>query len=111
VPERDVQRVGLRLWQRADCVHHRSAELVKARVGEVDLTFDTDGANDLEPRGRGTELIEQRRLADSGLAVHHERGAPTTSHSPQQFLEPRKLMFSAHERAQSGGRQLLCRPD
>ena len=49
---------GLR--QRADRVRHRPAQLVKARVGKVDLTFDTAGTDDLEPRSRGYELVEQR---------------------------------------------------
>lgn len=82
---------------------------MEARVRKVDLVFDTDGTKDLEPCGRGHELIEQRRLADPGLAAHHERGTPTESHSPKEFLEPCKLTFSADERARSGGRVLLRR--
>jgi hypothetical protein len=43
---------------------------MKAGVGQVDLNLDTDGSNDLEPRRRSGQMLEQRRFANSGVAAH-----------------------------------------
>jgi hypothetical protein len=42
---------------------------MKAGVGEIDLTLNTDGSNDLKTRRHGDQVLEQRRLADAGLAA------------------------------------------
>ena len=78
-PEGHAQRVTLRFWQDADGVEHRSAQLVQTRVGEVDLTLDTHGSNDLEPGRRRDQLLQQRRLPDPRLAVHQQRTAQPLS--------------------------------
>ena len=75
------------------------AQLVQTRVGEVDLTLDTHGSNDLEPGRRRDQLLQQRRLPDPRLAVHQERTARAPSHGRQQRLERCKLALAADEGA------------
>ena len=109
-PERDAQRIGLRLRQCTDRVRHRPAQLLQSRVRKVDLTLDALSANDLEPGRRSDQLLQQRGLADAWLASYDERRAPTGCDGREQLAEPLELGISAHEQAHTRADRSRCRP-
>ena len=75
--ERDPQRLVLRRRKPVQPVEERAAELVEPRVGELHLGLDTDDACDDAAVDARRQCIEQRRLADAGLATEHQ--GPATS--------------------------------
>ncbi len=83
--ERNAQRIGLRLRQCTDRVRHRPAQPLESRVRKVDLTLDAISADDLEPRRRSDQLLQQRGLAHTWLASYHERRAPTGPYSREHL--------------------------
>ena len=110
-PERDPQRLGLRLRQNADRVRHRPTQLLQPRIRQIDLTLDPLRTNDPEPVRCGDHLLQQRRLADTRLAPHHQRRAPTRRDRREQLTQPLELGISAHEQAQTGSGRLRRRPE
>jgi len=71
--ERDAERVALRPGQRTPAIQHPAAELVQPGEGQFHLRFDALSACHLEVGCRVGGVAEQRGLADTGLAAHHQR--------------------------------------
>ena len=72
-PEGRAERVALGAGQLVHLLQVRPAELVQAGVGELDLGLDADGPAD-PAAGRAVEdVLQQRRLADPGLAAQNQR--------------------------------------
>ena len=103
-PERDPQRLALRLRQLHDLVEQWPAELVQTRVREIDLALDADGAKDGEPGCRRRHVIEERRLANAGLTADDERATPAVARGSKQPLQLRQLRPATHH-----GSRRVCR--
>ena len=73
-PERGIERVHLRAWQRLDVVEERKEQLVESGESQLHLRFDSDQSNDLEVGGPGNHVVDQRGLAHAGFAPQDERG-------------------------------------
>ena len=70
-PERDGERVALRIREALHEFEARRAQLLKRGVGELHLPLDADRAGDPEVAPRLDRVLQQRRLADAGLSVHN----------------------------------------
>ncbi len=55
------------------------AQLVKGRVRELDLLFDPERSDGPELPSRLDRVLEQCRLADARLSVHHEHAAASAA--------------------------------
>jgi hypothetical protein len=65
----------LRAWQPLKVVKHRSADLVKAAVGEFHFRLDADGPGDPPASELFGDVPEQCALADTGLAAQDKHAA------------------------------------
>ncbi len=54
---------------------------------ELHLRLDSRGAGDAAPRRVPDEVIEQRALADPGLATQHQRAARPRAHARHQLIQ------------------------
>jgi hypothetical protein len=91
-PERDLERLALRHGEEVEVVDHLAAELMEARVGQLHLRLDRD--HPLDARGRrslGDGLLEQRGLADSGLAEDDQRSAAARPRTVDHGTQAREL--------------------
>jgi hypothetical protein len=59
--------------------------------------LDSNGPGNTELARRLDRVLEQRGLADAGVAVHHEDGAVTVARGIQQPLEHRSLALPAEQ--------------
>jgi hypothetical protein len=89
--ERDPQRVALTGREDLELVHERMHELMQAGIPELHLGFDPDQAQHAQISGCDNRRIEQRSLADPGLAAHHQRGAESTADRVQEELDVRSF--------------------
>ena len=96
-PERDGERVALRIGQTLDELEDRRTELLERRVVELHLPLDARGPDDAEVLARLDRVLEQRGLADAGVAVHDEDGAVTVPRGIQQPLEHLALALPAEQ--------------
>jgi len=76
-PERDAERVTLRIRETFAELENGRTELLQRRVVELHLPFDPDSPNHAKILARLDRALEQRGLADSGLSMHYEDGAMT----------------------------------
>ena len=74
-PERDAQRLLLRLRQRIEVAEHRPAELVHRRERHLQLGLDADDLRDPTAGRLASAVLHQRGLADPRLAAHHQHRA------------------------------------
>lgn len=78
--QRDRERVALRLRQEPKAVEHRGAELVKSGEGQLHLRLHARDPYQPQVRRRPGHVVQQRCLADPGLAAdHHDTAAPSTN--------------------------------
>jgi hypothetical protein len=82
-PDRNAQRVALRLRKGVDPSEHRRAELMNPRERELHLGFDARDLRDTEPRCLSSGVAQQCGLADAGVATNHQHSALTAAHIPQ----------------------------
>ena len=87
--ERDGKRVALRMREAFGELEDRRAQLLKRRVRELHLPFDTDGAGDPELPPRLDRVLQQRGLADARLSVHHQDPAAPAARAPAAGRAPR----------------------
>jgi hypothetical protein len=77
-PESDAERLAMQRRQRGQTVQERVQDNVEPREAELRLELRADSPND--PRSSRLRVecgdIEQRRLADTGVAGHQQRPAP-----------------------------------
>jgi hypothetical protein len=77
-PERDGQRLALGRRQGLRQVGDRRPQLLKRRIRKLHLPLDPDGPQHPELPRRLDRMLQQRRLADARLAIHHQDApAPT----------------------------------
>jgi hypothetical protein len=89
--ERDLQRLPLRCRESLQAIQQRRAQLVHRGEGQLHLRLDTGHAGYLavsRPRG---EVLQQRRLTRTRLAVHDQRPAFTGANSVQELVQDTTL--------------------
>ena len=74
-PERGLERRPLRSRQTAELAEHGAQQLVQPGEGDLDLRLDAAHAQHRGSARRRGRVLEQRRLADPGLAAQHEHPA------------------------------------
>jgi hypothetical protein len=62
-------------------------ELVDGRVSEAHLGLDADRPHHLKPRCRLNRIVQQRSLADPGLATHDKRAALPGACRAEQLIQ------------------------
>ncbi len=92
-PERGPQRITLRHRQPPQPIQHRRAQLMQPGERQLHLRLDTRGGRHPAARRPPGQVLQQRRLARTRLAPHHQRPALTRPHSPQQPVQ--HLTFAA----------------
>jgi hypothetical protein len=96
-PERDVERLALRERQTLPKIQDRRTELLDSGKRELHLAFDPCGTDNSHGRGPLHRVVEERRLADSGLAVDDERAAVAVACGLHQPVQGRSLAFPAEQ--------------
>jgi hypothetical protein len=96
-PQRAAQGRRLGRGQALEEVQARAHELVHARERQLVLGLDADAAQQRHVRGAVGGVLEQRALADPGLAAQHERGAALAACALQQRIEGRLLRLAPDE--------------
>jgi hypothetical protein len=74
-PERHLQRVSLRSREELQATEHGRAQLMNAGERKLHLGLDARRARDATSGGALEHVIEQRGLADAGLAAQDKHGA------------------------------------
>ena len=54
-------------------IEHRRTELLQGRVSKLHLGLDADSSHYLKPGCRLNRIVQQRSLADPGLATYDKR--------------------------------------
>jgi len=91
--ENRLQRPLLRFGQRGHPVQQRTAELVEAGEGQFHLGLHAHGPQDREAGRRVDQVLQQRRLADAGLATDDEDAAAAGTSVADQLVEGRTFGF------------------
>ena len=98
-PERRAQRGGLRAREPVDGVEHGPQELVQPGPRELELGVDPPGAEHERAAGDRRRVLEQRRLADPGLAPEHQHAAGSPLPAREELFDPRPLCLASDEHA------------
>jgi hypothetical protein len=61
------------------------------------LRLHAEGAHDRHPLGALDRVIEERRLADAGLAADHQRSGSAHAGPIEELVEPRTLALAADQ--------------
>ncbi len=96
-PEGDAERVTLKIRKTLAELEDRRTELLQRRVVELHLPLDARSPDDAKILARLDRPLQQRRLADTGISVHHEDGAVTVPRGLQQPLQHRPLASPAQQ--------------
>jgi hypothetical protein len=96
-PERNIERVALRTRQALVERKDRRAELLNRGERELHLTLDPSAADDSQRRGFLDRVLEQRRLADTGLAVDDEGAAISVAGRLHEPIKGRSLPFPTQQ--------------
>jgi hypothetical protein len=97
-----AQRVGLLVRKLGQVVEERPRELEESRELELGLVLDPESPNDGHPFGPLGGVLEQCRLADSGLASNDERAATPPPSAPEQFVDARAVGLPTDEHVPNG---------
>ena len=88
--ERGAQRVALRRREALEPVEHRRAQLMQPGERELHLRLDARRSRDRGTQTRARQVVQQRGLADPGLAAQDQHPALTGPHaSPATGPAPR----------------------
>ena len=85
--ERGAERVALRAGKALEAIQERRAQLLQPRERELHLRLDPGRPGDAAPGRVLHQILQQRALADPGLAAQHQRPARTRAHARHQ-LDP-----------------------
>ena len=85
--ERRTRGDALRFGQVDETVEHRPAQLMQSREWQLHLELDAGGLGDGETPGGVSEVLQQRGLADAGLAPQHEHSRLAAAHRVEEFVE------------------------
>ena len=101
-PEADGrrERLALRVRQRVEAGEGRLDELLEGCERHRGLGRDPGGAEYTEPAGRcrAGRGLDERRLADPGLAAEEQGGAAAVGGAREQYLDGRELALAAEQR-------------
>ena len=86
-PERRAEGVALRIRQALEAVQPRRAELVQAGERELHLGLDARSPPDAAARGPRQQVLQQRRLADAGLAPDQQHPAVAGANGGHDVVE------------------------
>ena len=88
--ERDAKRIALRARQMIHMMmEHRRAQLLQGRKCKLHLGLNADRAHNLKPRCRLNRIVQQRGLANPGLATHYKRAALPDARRVEQLVQRR----------------------
>jgi hypothetical protein len=90
-----AQRIALRAWQASEIAQHRCAELMQASERELHLGLNAHRPRHTEPGRLLVQVIQQRGLAGSRLAVQDKHPALTRPRLSQQPVQLRSLGLPA----------------
>ena len=93
--EHGAQGIALRGRQRLQAVQHRRAQLMQSGERELHLRLDAGGPRHPAARRLPGQVVQQRRLADARLAVHHQRPALARAKRPDQPVQHAALGAAA----------------
>jgi hypothetical protein len=93
--ERGPQSFTLRQRHRLQPVQHRRAQLVQPGERQLHLRLDTSGPLDTAARRAPAQVVQQRRLAHTRLAMHHQRPALAGADSLHQPVKHPALGVAA----------------
>jgi hypothetical protein len=97
-------------------IEHRRTELLQGRVSKLHLGLDADSSHYLKPRCRLNRIVQQRSLADPGLATYDKRAALPGACPAEQliqrcaFRETIKHHHSPHGTPAGGDREPRYKP-
>ena len=97
--ERRAERLALRAGKALQAIHERRAELMQPGERELHLRLDARRPGDAAARRVPHQVLEQRALADAGLAAQHQRPARTRAHARHQLIQRRALAAPAEQLA------------
>jgi hypothetical protein len=100
--EHDPERVALGSREAIDAIEHWCAELVQAGVGKLHLRLDADRPKNPQARSRADQILEQRRLARSGLASHKEDTTVALPDRGDRAVQESALRVPTEQRRPSG---------
>ena len=96
-PESDIERVALRTRQALTECKDRRAELLNRSERKLHLALDPGAADDSQRRGLLDRVVQQRRLADAGLAMDDEGAAVSVAGRLHQPVKGRSLAFPTQQ--------------
>jgi predicted ester cyclase len=96
-PERDVERVALRTRQAVTERKDRRTQLLNRRERELHLALDSGAPDDSHGRRLVDRVVEQRRLADAGLAMDDEGATVSVTGRRHQPIEGRSFAFPTQQ--------------
>ena len=115
-PEDDLERLALGGRKPAEAIEQRSAQLMEAREGQLHLGLHAHRPHDGQVRRRLDQVVQQRRLADSGLASSEpatgsrRRGRPRPTRRARRTRRPVHAdPFGSGWWAESGATTRGCR--
>ena len=91
------QRFTLRRGQPLEPVQQRRTQLLQPGERELHLGLDADRVEYPAARRPLGHVLQQRRLADTGLAAHHQRLALACANGADQLIEGRALATPAEQ--------------
>jgi hypothetical protein len=95
--ERSPQRITLRHRHTPQPIQHRRAQLMQPGERQLHLRLDPRGGRHPATRRPPGQVIQQRRLARTRLATHHQRPALTRPHSPQEPVQHLTFVAAAQQ--------------
>ena len=99
--ERARERGRLRLRKLVDEDQRGPQQLEQRRERDLRLGLDAAGAQHLHPTRALGHILEQRRLADAGLADERERRTRTVARLRERALDGLALAVAPHQHAAS----------
>jgi hypothetical protein len=93
--ERGPQSFPLRPRHRLQPIQHRTAQLMQPGEGQLHLRLDTGGPLDAAARHAPAQVLQQRCLAHTRLAMHHQRPALAGADSLHQPVKHPALGVAA----------------
>src|SRR4029077_2315457 len=85
--EGDAEGIALGAWQMIHMIEHRRTELLQGGVSKLHLGFDADRPHHLKPRCRLNRIVQQRSLADPGLATQDKRAGVPSACRAEQLIQ------------------------
>ena len=95
--ERNAKRIALRAGQAVQAVQERRAQLLQSGVRQFDLGLDAGRPGNAAPGRVPHQILQQRGLADPGLAAQHQRPALTGAHAHHQLIQRGALAAAAKQ--------------